>query len=524
MGWKEVLLSSLYLATLVESTSRSGRFWSINVGVETSALYSWAVSSAAVFVVVALVLSMYLIFEHLFSCLQATRGAEVLDWTDSNGSCLCCGIGNDSFSMTYIAEGIEFEIYWNTEFFELFHYNYQRINSGHGKFKLSANSLRMQFLSLLDSDAAFKCEIIRDCYEAFAMYCFERYLIACLGGEVSTIEFMECQSWVASSIPLLDQAYSYGVVEHPFPLNCFLRDWELGPDFYQAVKIGIVQYMLLKMICALLAMIFESLGVYGEGKFEWRYAYPYLAAVLNFSQTWALYCLVRFYSVTKNKLAPIKPLAKFLTFKSIIQPFDFTLLKATKLIATIVNSTISDSKYMGVAAVIHLYVFPSVPYKRGERCVRNVSVMADYASLGSPPDPEEVQESEKYSRLCISQREETETGPKLHQSVCDVVFGSGEIIVDDMMFTVSHVVEPVERGLAKVNRTFHQISEKMRQYGLHKKKSKDDSYLIPLNTWTKEFYDMHDELVEGSVSDSGLFDCKRLHYPFKRSSSRFKSR
>ncbi|KAL0351587.1 UNVERIFIED_CONTAM: protein LAZ11 [Sesamum calycinum] len=358
MGWKEVLLSSLYLATLVESTSRSGRFWSINVGVETSALYSWAVSSAAVFVVVALVLSMYLIFEHLAAYKQPEEQKFL--------------IGLILMVPVYAVES---------------------------------------FLSLLDSDAAFKCEIIRDCYEAFAMYCFERYLIACLGGEVSTIEFMECQSWVASSIPLLDQAYSYGVVEHPFPLNCFLRDWELGPDFYQAVK-------------------------------NWDCSIRSLARVLKTRIQDYIICIE-------------------------IQPFDFTLLKATKLIATIVNSTISDSKYVfylvelygidGCGCLIHLYVFPSAPQ---ERCVRNVSVMADYASLGSPPDPEEVQESEKYSRLCISQRGETETGPKLHQNVCDVVFGSGEIIVDDMMFTVSHVVEPVERGLAKVNRTFHQISEK----------------------------------------------------------------
>ena len=47
-------------------------------------------------------------------------------------------------------------------------------------------------------------------------------------------------------------------------------------------------------------------------------SYPYLAVVLNFSQTWALYCLVQFYSVTKEKLEPIKPLAKFLVFKSIV--------------------------------------------------------------------------------------------------------------------------------------------------------------------------------------------------------------
>lgn len=40
--------------------------------------------------------------------------------------------------------------------------------------------------------------------------------------------------------------------------------------------------------------------------------------VLNFSQSWALYCLVQFYTVTKDELAHIKPLYKFLTFKSIV--------------------------------------------------------------------------------------------------------------------------------------------------------------------------------------------------------------
>nr|DAD22626.1 TPA_asm: hypothetical protein HUJ06_024089 [Nelumbo nucifera] len=174
------------------------------------------------------------------------------------------------------------------------------------------------FLSLLNSEVAFICEMMRDCYEAFALYCFERYLIACLGGEDSTIKFMESSSKITLSSPLLEDAYYNRVVEHPFPMNCFLKQWYLGPDFYHAVKVGIVQYMILKMICALLAIILELFGVYGEGKFDWKYGYPYLAVVLNFSQTWALYCLVQFYSIIKEKLEPIKPLAKFLVFKSIV--------------------------------------------------------------------------------------------------------------------------------------------------------------------------------------------------------------
>lgn len=43
-----------------------------------------------------------------------------------------------------------------------------------------------------------------------------------------------------------------------------------------------------------------------------------MAVVLNFSQSWALYCLVQFYTITKDELSHIKPLYKFLTFKSIV--------------------------------------------------------------------------------------------------------------------------------------------------------------------------------------------------------------
>lgn len=65
----------------------------------------------------------------------------------------------------------------------------------------------------------------------------------CKGGEERTIEFMESQTIINPGTPLLEESYAYGIVEHPFPLNCILRDWRLGPEFYHAVKIGIVQYV-----------------------------------------------------------------------------------------------------------------------------------------------------------------------------------------------------------------------------------------------------------------------------------------
>ncbi|GJZ91942.1 LAZ1 homolog 1-like protein isoform X1 [Tanacetum coccineum] len=65
-------------------------------------------------------------------------------------------------------------------------------------------------------------------------------------------------------------------------------------------------------------------------------------------------------------------------------------------------------------------------------------------------------------------------------------------MVDDMKFTVSHVVEPVERGIARINRTFHEISENVKRYEERSIGHKDDSYLIPLSSWNKEFHKVDD--------------------------------
>ena len=94
-------------------------------------------------------------------------------------------------------------------------------------------------------------------------------------------------------------------------------------------------------------------------------------------------------------------------------------------------------------------------------------------------------------------------------------------IVDDMKFTVSHVVEPVERSIAKINKTFHQISENVKRHDEERRRStKDDSYLVPMRSWRTEYSDVHDGLVEGSVSDSGMPSGKRQHS--KASASRMR--
>jgi hypothetical protein len=38
-----------------------------------------------------------------------------------------------------------------------------------------------QIISLWHSELSLACDILRNCYEAFALYSFGRYLVACLG-------------------------------------------------------------------------------------------------------------------------------------------------------------------------------------------------------------------------------------------------------------------------------------------------------------------------------------------------------
>lgn len=87
-----------------------------------------------------------------------------------------------------------------------------------------------------------------------------------------------------------------------------------------------------------------------------------------------------------------------------------------------------------------------------------------------------------------------------------------------MKFTVSHVVEPVERGIAKLNKTFHEISKNVKLHEERIKSSKDDSYVIPLNSWTKEFSEVNDNVVESSFSDSGISEGRKQRRHSKDSS------
>ncbi|KAJ0798589.1 putative organic solute transporter subunit alpha/Transmembrane protein [Helianthus annuus] len=125
--------------------------------------------------------------------------------------------------------------------------------------------------------------------------------------------------------------------------------------------------MILKTLCSFLAMVLELLGVYGDGEFKGYYGYPYIAFIINCSQMWALYCLVKFYHVTRERLQPIRPLAKFISFKAIVfatwwQGVGIALLCYLEVLPNKgrFQTELQDFLIcveMAIAAVAHIFVF-----------------------------------------------------------------------------------------------------------------------------------------------------------------------
>ncbi|KAJ4755350.1 organic solute transporter ostalpha protein (DUF300) [Rhynchospora pubera] len=320
-------------------------------------------------------------------------------------------------------------------------------------------------ISLWVSRLSMICDILRSCYEAFALYSFGRYLVACLGGEPRVVDMLENKANEELQEQLLEEGEKKGSRKEGSFCDFFCHPIFLGKDMYTTVKFGLVQYMILKTACAFLSLILELLGVYGEGEFKWYYGYPYIAIVINFSQSWALYCLVQFYHVTRERLQPIRPLEKFISFKAIVfatwwQGLAIAIIcyfgilpKAGKIQNTIQNFLICIE--MSVASIAHVYVFSAEPYQ-----------YLPIASCGSVTLEEtktqvEVKDGKDKKPATVETKENVESpGTSIRESVQDVVLVGGKHVVKDVVLTISQAIEPVEKGVTKIQETMHHISVK----------------------------------------------------------------
>lgn len=112
-------------------------------------------------------------------------------------------------------------------------------------------------------------------------------------------------------------------------------------------------------------------------------------------------------------------------FTTVYGVFCFPFLKKIKA-----RNTCVCPVQMGIASVVHLYVFPAKPYGlMGDRFTGSVSVLGDYASVDCPIDPDEIRDSERPTKVRLPQPDvDIRSGMTLKESMRDVFVGGGEYV------------------------------------------------------------------------------------------------
>jgi hypothetical protein len=257
---------------------------------------------------------------------------------------------------------------------------------------------------------AIYIETLRDFYESYVLYSFLQFLIQVLGGEEALV------------LMLKDKSPTRGY--HMWGLQWCVKPWIMGQPirrpsftqndrnngkkpvrwvspFFMRCKFGVLQYVLLKFLCALSVLILEWKGLYQDGDFSWHYGYLYICIVTNLSQCWALYCLILFYFATKNELAPIRPVGKFMSVKALvfftwwqsvmIAIFDQAGMIPEQLVNVEQDWTTEDvakgfQDYlicieMFIAAVVHSFVFPHTEYSPDAVAARQQASQGHHSDL-----------------------------------------------------------------------------------------------------------------------------------------------
>lgn len=215
------------------------------------------------------------------------------------------------------------------------------------------------FLSFRLYTIAIYFDLLRDCYEAFVINTFFCLLIEYTGGYQKTKETFAKHEKVKLIIPL----------------NCI----EVRPKrgLLRTLKRITLQYVVIRPVCAIAAVILQSVNIYCPGNWNFSRGYIYLTFILFCSVTAAMYALIMFYTMAKDEMAEYKPIGKFLSVKAVIflsfwqsiVVAGLVSIDALKATSGWTTDNISDGVQnvlicgeMVIISIVHIFVFSHKPY------------------------------------------------------------------------------------------------------------------------------------------------------------------
>ncbi|EER00419.1 Glutamate--cysteine ligase catalytic subunit, putative [Perkinsus marinus ATCC 50983] len=148
--------------------------------------------------------------------------------------------------------------------------------------------------------------------------------------------------------------------DYPLPLKWCLPPPQLDMRFLTAIRVAVLQFVFLKPICAVIAMLCSLTGYYKEGEMSVWAPFTWLFFINHASLSIAMYALATFYWMLQDLLEAYRPLCKFALIKLVVflPWFQYTLVVT---IWFILGRSFSDDAftttmvYEGLLECVELY-------------------------------------------------------------------------------------------------------------------------------------------------------------------------
>lgn len=158
------------------------------------------------------------------------------------------------------------------------------------------------YMSIIYPEFEEILNMLRDSYEAFVIYSFTMLLINYVGGERRLSINLELKEYIS----------------HPWPLHYCFRSFRPSSNFLRLVKIGVLQFVILRPFLSFLSIVLRSQKLYHDGNYSFQDGFLYIFVLNNLSFTAALYGLGMLFVATEELLEPFRPIPKFLCIKGVI--------------------------------------------------------------------------------------------------------------------------------------------------------------------------------------------------------------
>nr|POF05928.1 transmembrane protein 184 like [Quercus suber] len=224
----------------------------------------------------------------------------------------------------------------------------------------------VSFLSYLFYQHAVYFEVLRDCYEAFAIASFFtllcHYVAPNLHDQKEYFRGMTPLNWFWGVFGA--QKCTGGEHKGPF------RRPRSGLTWFNIVWIGVFQYCCIRVLFTIVSVVSEYFDRYCEASLSPVFAHIWVLVFECISVTVAMFCLVQFYLQLRNDLAEHRPFLKVLAIKliviSLVSSSNGPLQPSEKIAFSDIKVGIPSVLLcieMAIFAVMHLFAFPWKEYR-----------------------------------------------------------------------------------------------------------------------------------------------------------------